>query len=137
MKKKQNFMSKGHGNVQTKGLKRSVESQGVAMTPYEILERYGMNSFIELMKIVSPEWTIIPQKDGKGFEVFMNDTDPNGVVNITADKFSEYRRCQKSGRFNMVEYSNWKPYTTLTEDEWYQIITNYDNYLKEFEGKRA
>ena len=124
---------------QTTGLKKSVESDKISMTPNEVLQKYGINAFIEVMKIVSPEWTIIPNKDGKGFEVYMNDTYPLDIdiVNITADKFCEYRRCQKSGRFNMVEYSNWKPYTTLTEDEWYQIITNYDNYLKEFEGKIA
>ena len=107
------------------------------MTPNEVLQKYGINAFIEVMKIVSPEWTIIPNQDGKGFEVYMNDTDPLDIVNITADKFCEYRRCQKLGKFNMMDYSNWKPYTTLTECEWCEIITNYDNYLKEFEGKRA
>ena len=139
MKKKQNFMSKGHGKVQTKGLKRSVESQGVAMTPYEVLQKYGMNAFIEVMKYIKPEWTIIPYEDGKGYKIYMPDKEPLevDVVNITQEKFSEYRRCQKLGKFNMLEYSNWQPYTFLTQCEWYQIITNYDNYLKEFEGKRA
>ena len=124
---------------QTTGLKKSVESGKISMTPNEVLQNYGMNAFIEVMKIVAPEYTIIPNEDGMSYKVYMPGENPLDidVVNITADKFSDYRRCQKLGKFNMLDYSNWKPYTTLTECEWYEIITNYDNYLKEFEGKRA
>ena len=131
--------SKGLGKNQTKGLKRSDESRYVSMTPAEILEKYGMNAFIEVMKRVAPECTIIPNEDGNGYQVYMPDKEPLDVdiVYITATKFSEYRRCQKLGKFNMLEYANWKPYTTLTECEWYQIISNFDNYLYEFEGKRV
>lgn len=134
MKKTQKFT--GH---KKNGLNSKEQFIGVSMTPSEVLQKYGIKAFIEVMKIVSPEWTIIPNEDGKGFEVSMNDTDPLDIdiVNITADKFCEYRRCQKLGKFNMMDYSNWEAYTTLTECEWYQIITNYDNYLKEFEGNRA
>ena len=140
MSKKSNGKSTGLGKNQTKGLKRSDESRYVSMTPAEILEKYGVNAFIEVMKTVQPDWTIIPNEDGNGFKVYMNDgNNPLYVdnVTITPAKFFEYRRCQKLGKFNMLEYANWKPYTTLTECEWYQIISNFENYLKEFEGKRA
>ena len=124
---------------QTKGLKKSVESRKISMTPYEVLQKYGMNAFIEVMKYIKPEWTIIPYEDGKGYKIYMPDKEPLevDVVNITQEKFSEYRRCQKLGKFNMLEYSNWQPYTFLTKCECYQIIANYDNYLNEFEVKIA
>lgn len=124
---------------QTKGLKKSVESGKISMTPNEVLQKYGMNAFIEVMKIVAPECTIIPNEDCMSYKVYMPGENPLDIdiVNITADKFFEYKRCRKLGKFNMLDYSNWKSYTTLTECEWYDIITNYDNYLKEFEGKRA
>ena len=139
MSKKSNVKSTGLGKNQTNGLKRSGKSGEVSMTPTEVLQKYGLNAFIEVMKLIRPEWTIIPNEDGKGYKVYMPDKEPLevDVVNITADKFSEYRRCQKLGKFNMLEYPNWQPYTTLTQCEWYQIIANYDNYLNEFEGKRA
>lgn len=123
---------------QTKGLEKSADSCEVSMTPNEVLQKHGINAFIEVMKKVAPEWTIVPNEDGTGFEVHMNGSDPIDIdiVNITADKFSEYRRCQELGYFNMLEYTKWQPFTTLTECEWFQIITNYDNYLKEFKGKR-
>ena len=48
------------------------------------------------MKRISPEWTIIPDEDGKSYRVYMGDSKPLEVdeVNITEDKFSEYSRCQ-------------------------------------------
>lgn len=124
---------------QAGGLEKCIKSCEVSMTPNEVLQRYGLNAFIEVMKCIKPEWTIIPDEDGMGYEVYMPDKEPLevDVVNITQEKFSEYRRCQKLGKFNMLEYSNWQPYTTLTQCEWYHIITNYDNYLNEFEGKKA
>ena len=137
-----NFSNQSTGlktSEQTKGLKKSVESEKISMTPNEVLQKYGMNAFIEVMKIVAPECTIVPNEDGISYKVYMPGENPLDidVVNITADKFCEYRRCQKLGKFNMMDYSNWEPHTILTECEWYEIITNFDKYLKEFEGKRA
>ena len=134
-----NIKSTGLEKGQTKGQTKKVETSGFSMTPNEVLQKYGMNAFIEEMKRICPEWTFIPYEDGKGFSVDMEDSKPLevDVINITEDKFSEYRRCQKLGKFNMLDYLNWEPHTTLTECEWFQIIANYKNYLNEFEGKKA
>lgn len=136
---KKSKKSTGHEENQTRGLNIKGQFCGVSMTPNEVLQKYGMKAFIEVMKRVVPECTIIPNEDGLGYRVLLPGKEPLDIdiVNITVDKFCEYKRCQKLGKFNMVDYSKWKPYTTLTECEWYEIITNYDNYLKEFEGKRA
>ena len=139
MQEKVNVKSTGLGKGQTKGQTKKVETRGSSMTPYEVLQKYGMNAFIEVMKRISPECTIIPYEDGKSYKVYMEGSKPLefDVVNITEDKFFEYRRCQRLGKFNMLDYLNWEPYTTLTECEWFQIIANYKNYLNEFEGKKA
>lgn len=139
MSKRQNVKSTGLEKNQGKCLKKNGKSGEVSMTPNEVLQKYGLNAFIEVMKYIRPDWTIIPNEDGKSYRVFKPGKAPLDIdiVHITEDKFSEYRRCQKLGKFNMLEYNNWQPYTTLTQCEWYQIITNYDNYLNEFEGKRA
>ena len=134
MFKKLNVKSTGLGKGQTKGQTKKVETIGSSMTPNDVLQKYGMNAFIELMENINPEWTITPYEDGTGFSVDMGN--PTQMVNITEDKFSEYRRCQKLGKFNMLDYFNWEPYTTLTECEWFQIISNYRKYLNEFEGCR-
>lgn len=52
------------------------------------------------------------------------------MIIITHGKFREYRRCQSIGWFNMLDYNSWKPYTSLTQDEWFDIIDRYDYYTK-------
>lgn len=53
---------------------------------------------------------------------------------ITKEQFEDYLSCQKSGRFNMLDYNSWSPHTNLTKDEWFEIIRNYselyDKYRK-------
>ena len=60
----------------------------------------------------------------------------NKLVVISPQKFGEYRRCQILGYFNMLDYQNWKRFTRLTEDEWWEIIDNYDHYKKMFNNKK-
>lgn len=52
---------------------------------------------------------------------------------FTKKLYDEYRRCQNLGYFNMLDYESWKPYTTLTRDEWMFIIQNYDYLRRSYE----
>ena len=110
-----------------------------SMTPAEVLEKFGMNAFIEVMKRIRPDWTILPNEDGKGYQVVMPDHGVLNVdnVNISYEKFEEYKRCQKLGKFNMLEYSSWQPYTILSKCEWFEILSNYEKYEIKFNRKRA
>ena len=51
---------------------------------------------------------------------------------ISRQQFDEYRRCQCLGVFNMLDYNSWKHYTTLTKNEWFEIIKEYDTYYDLF-----
>lgn len=90
----------------------------------KIIVKSSLSNSVESANIYkSPkEFTILPNEDCQGLEEPISDNEP---FNITIDKFSEYRRCQKLGKFNMLEYSKWEPYTSLTEGVWYLIISNY------------
>lgn len=51
---------------------------------------------------------------------------------ITKEKFEEYERWRNLGFFNMLDYSSWRTHTTLSKDEWFEIIHNYPQYSKQF-----
>ena len=53
---------------------------------------------------------------------------------ITKEKFEEYRRWQRLGFYNMLDYNSWRTHTTLTEDEWFEIVNNYSQYKEQFES---
>ena len=53
---------------------------------------------------------------------------------ITKEQFEDYLSCQKSGRFNMLDYSSWEPYTNLTNDEWFTIIRNYGELYDKYKN---
>ena len=55
-------------------------------------------------------------------------------MEITKEKFNEYRRCQNLGIYNMLDYSSWQPRTFLTKDEWTYIISNYGELFDKFES---
>lgn len=46
-------------------------------------------------------------------------------MNITEKEFKEYVKCQRIGYFNMLDYGNWKEYTSLSKEKWFYIITHY------------
>lgn len=98
----------------------------------KIIVKSSLSNSVEPANIYkSPmEFTILPNEECQCLEEPISDNEP---FNITIDKFSEYRRCQKLGKFNMLEYSKWEPYTSLTEGELHLIISNYGNYKKNFE----
>lgn len=52
---------------------------------------------------------------------------------ITKEKFGEYRVWQGIGYYNMLNYDSWKEHTTLTREEWLEIINNYSKYLEMYE----
>lgn len=51
---------------------------------------------------------------------------------ITREQFEEYKRCQELGHFNMFDYRSWKSFTTLTKDQWIEIITHYNELSKKY-----
>lgn len=53
-------------------------------------------------------------------------------VNITEEKFKAYRELQNSGEINMLDYINGCKLTSLTKDEYVNIIHNYKTYREKF-----
>lgn len=51
---------------------------------------------------------------------------------ITKEQFAEYKRCQALGLFNMLDYTSWSQYTTLTRDQWGACIMHYKHYSELF-----
>lgn len=54
-------------------------------------------------------------------------------MEITKNKFEEYERWRKLGFFNMLDYDSWQTHTTLTREEWFEILNNYSQYKKQFD----
>jgi len=46
------------------------------------------------------------------------------MIDITKDKFNEYKQVQMSGEFNMFDPQA-REMTTLTKDEWITIMQDY------------
>ena len=53
-------------------------------------------------------------------------------VNITEEKFKAYRKLQNSGEINMLDYINGCKLTGLSEEEYIDIINNYNTYREKF-----
>lgn len=53
-------------------------------------------------------------------------------MKITKEKFQEYISLQNDGMFNMLDYNSYKPYTNLSRQEWFEIISNYSKYKEQF-----
>lgn len=55
-------------------------------------------------------------------------------MEITKEKFEDYRNCQQLGIYNMLAYSQYvnNGLTNLTKDEWFEIIKNYKEYFNKF-----
>lgn len=55
-------------------------------------------------------------------------------MNITKEKWQDYRRCQKLGYWNMLDYTSYvhAKLTKLTEDEWKEIVKNYSKYVAQY-----
>lgn len=53
-------------------------------------------------------------------------------VNITEGKFKAYRELQNSGEINMLDYINGCKLTGLSEEEYIDIIHNYNTYREKF-----
>lgn len=53
---------------------------------------------------------------------------------ITKEKFEDYLYCQEIGYWNMFDYNSYKDndITSLTKEEWKEIIKNYSFYKKKF-----
>lgn len=53
---------------------------------------------------------------------------------ITKEKFEDYLRCQQLGTYNVFDYNSYfgDGLTSLTKDEWKEIIVNYLQYKKKF-----
>ena len=57
----------------------------------------------------------------------------SNIIEITENKFSEYRDIQDSGMFNMFD-PRAREMTSLTKNEWVHIITNYNELKEKFGG---
>ena len=55
------------------------------------------------------------------------------AVEITRDKFSEYRDIQDSGMFNMFD-PRAREMTSLTKNEWIYVLRNYSELKEKYEG---
>ncbi len=55
-------------------------------------------------------------------------------MEITRDKWDEYRGIQDSGMFNMFD-PNARAMTELTKQEWIHIIENYSELKTKYEGE--
>lgn len=53
-------------------------------------------------------------------------------MKITKEQFEEYLRCQELGYYNMFDWTSWSRITTLTKEQWVDIMTNYTYYKKKF-----
>lgn len=53
-------------------------------------------------------------------------------MEITKEHFLEYLRCQRIGRYNMLDFNSWEPYTSLPRAYWFEIVYNYSEYHKKF-----
>ena len=55
---------------------------------------------------------------------------------ITKRKFEDYRSCQSLGFWNMLDYRSYRNngLTSLTEDEWLEIIKRYSEFAKKFDN---
>ena len=52
---------------------------------------------------------------------------------ITKEKFLSYYRVQKSGMYNMIMEAKYAMADAgLTKDEYFEIISNYNKYYKEY-----
>lgn len=51
-------------------------------------------------------------------------------ITITKEHFLEYLRWQRIGRFNMLDYNSWEPYTGLSRSAWFEIVYHYSDYHK-------
>lgn len=53
---------------------------------------------------------------------------------ITKEKFEDYLHCQQLGTYNVFDYASYyrDGLTSLTKDEWKEIIINYLRYKKKF-----
>ena len=53
---------------------------------------------------------------------------------ITKEKFEDYRGCQSLGFWNMLDYRSYRDngLTSLTKDEWLEIIKHYSEFAKKF-----
>ena len=51
------------------------------------------------------------------------------MVNITKEKFDEYKRVQMSGEYNMFD-PRAREMTNLTKEEWIIIIKDYKKFNK-------
>ncbi|MCH5167550.1 MAG: hypothetical protein J1F35_06605 [Erysipelotrichales bacterium] len=56
------------------------------------------------------------------------------MATISKSQFENFLSCQKSGRFNMLDYESWSQYTNLTKDEWFEIIRNYGELYNKYVG---
>ena len=54
-------------------------------------------------------------------------------MKITKEQFQEYRDVQDSGLYNMYD-PNARGMTSLSKDEWLDIMRNYSGLLKKYEG---
>lgn len=55
-------------------------------------------------------------------------------MEITKEKWQDYRRCQELGYWNMYDYTSYAQHklTKLTKDEWLEIIKNYSKYAAQY-----
>jgi|TARA_R110000824_G_scaffold19972_5_gene76219 hypothetical protein len=50
-------------------------------------------------------------------------------INITKEKFDEFEKIKKEGRYNMLDPQA-RALSSLTKKEWVQIATDYDKFYK-------
>lgn len=58
-------------------------------------------------------------------------------ITITKEHFLEYLRWQRIGRFNMLDYNSWEPYTGLSRSAWFEIVYHYSDYHKKIHVMRT
>lgn len=55
-------------------------------------------------------------------------------VEITIQKFEEYERIRKEGKYNMID-PRARELSTLSKDEWFRIIKDYDKFSNAWTSK--
>ena len=55
-------------------------------------------------------------------------------MEITKEQFAQYRRVQDGGMYNMFD-PNARMMTSLSKNEWIDIMKNYDELSDKYEGE--